>query len=282
MSREHWIKKIEPELKDVLNLPAETFSIPLDINALSSSVAKKLHISPFAVEVGHSEWKVKDSFFSGLSSSPSILSVRAENDGGDFFWVMQQRDIEKLISWMKDLSGQAFEITNSDLIKGMYQYATLLTLDTLSQSEAFLPFNLKIVKENKLPDKGYCIDICLKHDNHKVWAKLIISNQLKNSLTRKFSKESLDIFEIAKKMPNLKTPLIVSNGSIDLTNSELKSLSVGDFIKIDNAFFKPNEGKGSLKVSISDKPLFQIKLKDGKFKILDYIYEYSEEASYAE
>jgi hypothetical protein len=282
MSKDHWIKKIEPELKDALELPAETFSIPLDINLIANSIAKKLNISPFSVEIGNSEWKVKDSFFSGFSASPSILSVDTEKDGGDFFWVMQQPDIERFVSWMKDLSGQSFEITHTELIKGMYQYATLLALDALSHSEAFEPFNLKIVKDAKLPDKGYCQDLCLKHGSDKIWAKLIITEKLKNSLAKKFSKDSLDIVEIAKKMPNLKTPLIISNGSIELTKSELSTLTVGDFIKIDNAYFKPSEGKGSLKVSLSDKPLFQIKFKDGKFKILDYIYDYSEEAIYAE
>jgi hypothetical protein len=282
MSTEHWIKKIEPELKDVLELPAESFSIPLDISEMSNAIAKKLNISPFSVEIGNSEWKVKDSFFSGLSSNPSILSVRVEKESGDFFWIMQQPDIEILISWMKDLSGKSFEITHPDLLKGMYQYTTLLALDTLSHTEAFQSFNLKIVKDAKLPEKGYAVDICLKHDNEKIWAKLIVTDQLKNAFIKKFSKDSLDIVEIAKKMPNLKTSLIISNGSIELNKSELNSLSVGDFIKIDNAFFKPSEGKGSLKVSLSDKPLFQIKLKDGKFKILDYIYDYSEEAMYAE
>jgi hypothetical protein len=37
-----------------------------------------------------------------------------------------------------------------------------------------------------------------------------------------------------------------------------------------------------LKVLLKEIPLFQIKLKDGKFKILDFIYAFEEAKAHAE
>ena len=54
------------------------------------------------------------------------------------------------------------------------------------------------------------------------------------------------------------------------------ALEEGDFIILENAFFKPSDEKGSLKVHLNETPLFQIKLKDGKLKILDFIYAFEE------
>jgi hypothetical protein len=277
-----WIKKIEPELKNVLDLSPDKFSIPLDINLLASQIGKKLNTEPLSLEIGNQEWKSKDSFFSGFSQSPLAVAVSVEKECGNFFWILEHSDVETLISWMKDLSGKTFEIKHKDLIKGIYQYISLVCLEVLAQNEIFESYSLKLLKDQKLPDKGYSIDVCITHNEKKIWGRLILTQELKLALSKKFSKESIDITEIAKKFPNLSVPLIISNGSIELNRNELESLEVGDFVRIDNAFFKPKEEKGSLKLSLSNKPLFQIKLKDGKFKILDYIYDYSEEAVYAE
>ena len=96
-----------------------------------------------------------------------------------------------------------------------------------------------------------------------------------------FSKEKLSFRDILRQFPNIKIPLSITNGSLELTKAELSSIEPGDFILIDNAFYKPSNEKGSLKVMLGDNPLFQIKLKEGKFKILDLLHAYSERPVHA-
>ena len=66
-------------------------------------------------------------------------------------------------------------------------------------------------------------------------------------------------------------------GSVDLDAEELKSLEEGDFVLVEDARYRPSNKKGSFQFAIGDKSIFQVKLKSGQLKILDYIYDYGED-----
>ena len=277
-----WIQPIEHELKELLELPNLSFSATFNLKTFSSIISSRLGISDLSIELGTKEWKTRDSFFSGFGTNPVSISLQASPLNGDCFWIMGYEDLQTLVSWIKDENQKSLELENPELIKGIYRYAILVALSGLSETDLFKQFSLKITKESKFEDKGYAIDVALVHGDKRIWGRVIISSKFKDSFMSFFSKERLSLPEIAKQFPNLKIPLSITNGSLELTREELDSLEEGDFICIDNAFFRPNNEKGSLKVMLQDTPLFQIKLKEGKFKILDFIYAYQEVPVHAE
>lgn len=271
-----WTQPIEHQLKEVLTLPNISFSTAFPFEAFTTFLSSKLNITPFAIELGSMEWKTQDYFFTGLGSSPISISLQATPLNGDAFWIMAYEDLQTFVSWIKDLNEKTFELENPELIKGVYRYASLVALDALSQSDLFKELSFKLTQDAKLSEKGYTIDVALVHNEKRVWGRLILSPTFKDSFMHFFSKERLSLSDLTKQFPHLKIPLSVINGSIELSQEELQSLEEGDFIVIDNAYFRPSHEKGSLKVLLQDTPLFQIKLKEGTFKILDFIYAYEE------
>lgn len=271
-----WIQPIETQLKEILDLPDFSFLASFPFEDFTDFISSHLGLSPLSIEVGTKEWKTSDSFFTGLGSSPISISFAASPLNGEALWILSYEDLQTLIFWIKDKNQKGIELTNPELIKGIYRYAMLVALDGLSKTDLFKQFSLKLTKDSKLEERGYAIDIALLHNEKRIWGRLILSQSFKDSFMNFFSKEKLTIGDITKQFPNLKIPLSIGNGSLELTKDELNSLEEGDYIIIENAFFKPSDEKGSLKVLLKDTPLFQIKLKDGKLKILDFIYAYEE------
>ncbi len=276
-----WIQPIENELKEVINIPSFSFSAAFPTDELSALVSSELGILPFSIEIGAKEWKTQSNYFTGLGASPISIALGATPIEGECFWVMAYEDLKTFVSWSKDLYEKALELENPELIKGIYRYAILVAMEGLSKTPLFKEFSLKLAKESPLEDKGYAIDVALVHGESRVWGRLILSSKFKDSFSNYFSKERLSLADITRQFPDIKIPLSITNGSIELTEDELFSLKPGYFIIVDNAFYKPSNEKGSLKVLLGENPLFQIKLKEGKFKILDLLHAYSERPVHA-
>ncbi|MBM3193423.1 MAG: hypothetical protein FJZ59_04225 [Chlamydiae bacterium] len=276
-----WIQPIENELKDVMGFPEISFFETFPIEKIASFLSSELNIDPLTIELHSKEWKTSDSFFTGLGSSPISISFQASPLNGDCFWVIPHEDLETFVSWLRDKDNKAFELFNPDLLKGVYRYALLVAFEGISKLDLFKKLSLKFTKDIKLDEKCYSIDVSILHGEKQIWGRLLISPKFKESFMNFFSKENLTLFDLAKQFPSLKIPLSIANGSVELTKEELTSLREGDFIIVDNAFYKPSDQKGSLKVVLKETPLFQIKLKDGKFKILDFIYAFEEGKAHA-
>lgn len=276
-----WIQPIENELKEAIEIPSFSFSAPFPLDELSALLSSELGISPFSIEIGSKEWKYKNNFFTGLGSNPISIALQASPLSGECFWLMAYEDLKSFVSWSKDLYEKALELESPELIKGIYRYAILVAMEGVSKTPLFQDFSMKLTNESVLEDKGYAIDVALVHNENRVWGRLILSSKFKESFMNHFSKEKLSFRDILRQFPNIKIPLSITNGSLELTKAELSSIEPGDFILIDNAFYKPSNEKGSLKVMLGDNPLFQIKLKEGKFKILDLLHAYSERPVHA-
>ncbi len=274
--QQSWIQPIENQLKEILDLPDFAWDASFSLEQFASLISSRLGISPFSIELGESGWKNKDSYFSGLGSSPISVSLQISPLQGDCFWIASYEDLETLVSWISDKNQKTLELQNPDLIKGIYRYILLITLEALGETELFKQFSPKLTKEVRPDEVGYAIDIALTHGEKKIWGRLVLSKVFKESFMRHFSKERLSLPDLSKRFPNLSVPIKLINGSFELSKADLSSLEEGDFVVIDNAFYKPSSRTGSLKMLLNETPLFQVKLKEGKFKILDFIYAYNE------
>jgi flagellar motor switch protein FliN/FliY len=277
-----WIQPIEHQLKEVLDFPETSFSETFPLEELSAFISSHLNITPLSIALHTKEWKTTDSIFSGLGTSPISISFQASPLNGDCFWVIPYEDLETFISWLKDKNEKTFELNNPELLKGIYRYALLVAFEGISQTDLFKKLSLKFTKDVKLEEKYYSTDVSISHGETQIWGRFLMSAKFKDSFMNFFSKDSLSLFDLAKQFPNLKIPLSIANGCLELTKDEIDSLEEGDYLIVDNAFFKPSDQKGSLKVLLKEIPLFQIKLKDGKFKILDFIYAFEEAKAHAE
>ncbi len=70
--------------------------------------------------------------------------------------------------------------------------------------------------------------------------------------------------------------LKVETGSCLLKKKEWDKLNIGDFLVLDTCSYDPLSRKGTLTLSLEKTPLFKVKIKKEKLKILDYCTYYGD------
>lgn len=270
-----WLNKIEPEIVKAAGLSSHgmRFSFPLDDFAEKLSV--NLGLDNLKIALGVLEWKTHENFLSGLGSSPVSFSLQLAPLNGPFFFVMAFEDAAKFVSWLKDEKGVPYKVEHADLIKGIYRYACLEAVSLVGSMDPFKGLIPRLTENEKFDQTSYSIDVSLKKGQSVIWARILISPQLKKSLENHFALKKPTLRDV-QNLPNIKIPLSFQSGSIKLCVEELKSLKKGDVVVVDEIHYQPNQEKGSLTVKIGETAVFQVRVKEGKLKILDYIYSYEE------
>lgn len=270
-----WLNKIEPEIVKAAGLPTSGMSFSFPIDEFAEKLSSSLSIENLKISFGLSEWKTQENFLSGLGSSPVSLSLQLAPLNGPFFFLMAFDDVVKFISWMKDKKGNPYKVDHADVIKGIYRYVCLEALFLSNSLESLSGLTPRLTDNTKFDQTSYSIDVSLKKGRSVIWARLLISPELKRSLENHFALKKPTISTV-QNLPNVKIPMSLQSGSIELTSEELTSLKKGDVVLIENIHYRPSDEKGSLVAKIGQTSIFQIRVKEGKLKILDYTYSYEE------
>ncbi|MBS0586044.1 MAG: hypothetical protein JSR76_07095 [Verrucomicrobia bacterium] len=270
-----WVKTIEREVVQAATQGKPLFD-PFPLDALSEAISSLFHDS-LTLSMGPREEKEEKNFFAGMGKNPLVLSFTLAPLSGDLFWVMSLEDIKTLISWRKDEKEESLELENEELLSGLYRFTLLEALAALSSFDLYKGLSPKMAEKKKLPEHAYSIDIGIKHKKRTLWGRLLLSPLLERSFQNYFigQKPTLADLQSHKELP---IPLTLTAGMVELTKEELRSLEVGDFIRIDTPTYHPHTHKGSLRLYLEDLPLFQIKYKDETYKIFDILYPYQESA----
>jgi len=270
-----WIKKIEPEILEAANLPLNVSEPTFPLDEFVATLVKELNIEDLSIEIGNCEWKGEETYFSGLGSSPTVLAFQASPLDGDLFFVMPQEDIVKLTHLLKDQTESPILVDHPDIVKGLYQYIIIQALDSIKTLKTYDDLAFKLVDQPNFEETSFSVDLSIKTSNEILWGRLLISPRFYQSFSNHYMVKQPSLSNL-QKAKDLKLPLSVVAGSVDLTTEELKNLKQGDFIQIDNLHYHVESKKGSFKVFLQDTPIFQVKLKNDNLKILDFIYSYTE------
>jgi hypothetical protein len=270
-----WLRKIEPEILEVVSAPGQStrFTFPLD--SFASLFSETLRLDNVEIAKGVAEWRMQDNFLSGLGKSPISFAVQLSPLEGSFFWVMSYEDASKLVSWIRDKENNPFQIDHPDLLKGIYRFIFLESLRITKHLHVFGDLSPKVLDGQKFDSIGYTIDISLKKGEETLWGRLIVPKTLQISFEDHFSIKRPSLKTLSDSC-SLSIPLSISLGSVELSQMELNSLNEGDVVMLDNLYYKPKEEKGNFNMLLGDTPLFQIKYKEGKMKIFDFVHSYQE------
>ncbi len=267
------VKNIEREIVDNFR-EQKPFPSPFPLDLLSQKLSSLFH-NEISLGFGPREERHEDSFFKGFGSSPITSSFTLTPLGGDLFWIMPLEDIKQLLSWRKDEDGRSLELENIELIKDLYRYTQQEVASLISSLDFYKGVSPKVTEKVSLPKHGYTIDISMKHGKVTLWGRLLLAPLLERSFTSYFATRTPELRDI-ENYKEIPIPLLLTAGTIECTSDELASLEEGDFIRIDSPTYHPKTGKGSLKLYLEDLPLFQIKYKEGSYKIFDILYPYQE------
>ena len=270
-----WLKKIEPELLDVLNTPEKNTHFTFPLERFASLFSQTFHLKNVDIALGVTQWRIPDNFLSGLGKSPISFAVQLSPLEGALFWIMSYEDVSKLVSWLRDKENNPFQIDHPDLLKGIYRFIFLESLRITKNLHILSTLSPKVVDGQKFDTIGLSFDISLRKNDETLWGRLIVPQPLLASFENHFSIQRPSI-QTLKNASSVNIPLSFSLGTVEISQNELESLNIGDFVVLDKIYYKPKEDRGNFTIAIGETPLFQVKYKEGKMKIFDFVYPYQE------
>lgn len=272
MDENFWIKKLDPllyKLDEVPLIRGEKFSFADLCRKLEEKFSLNVTITPLT-----KSWQKTTTITSSLGSNPRQLCFTFAPLIGNVYFLLSSEDVQKITALCL-IKKDGVKLGSSAFEEGFYRYLTLIVLEILQNNPTFKGLSLKLVEnvEIKSPD-ALCLDLKITLNGHNFVGKIAMTEDFKRSWNEHFFlKSSISIEEMKK---NLEVPLQVILGHCHLKKSELLSLSPGDFLVLDKAFFDPKSDESHALLSCGSSPIFQLKIKKNKMQILDRANYYEE------
>lgn len=210
-------------------------------------------------------WREHDDLLSGMGSEPATLAINLTPINDPLFLALPKEDLNRLSRWM--LGDETF--TDRDLQKGFFEFAALHALASTDQLAVFHQLSPKVADAPFTKSKSYTVDVALTHKEETIWCRLILPEPFHKELITHYATHTppLQGSPIAE-ATDVTISLIA--GHVFLDQDDFKDLEVGDFVLLDKNTYHPLTEKGMLQLNLENAPLFQVKLKDGELKVLDF------------
>ncbi|GAB4185609.1 MAG: hypothetical protein Tsb0015_02670 [Simkaniaceae bacterium] len=264
----YFIPKVESIILESQEIP--TWGTPLSFPWEDFNRELKKHFSlDIHAEPGIAEWKNKDLFLSGLGENPLLSALDVMPLSEKLFVIFPLEDLSKLSSWFVKQSEKPVGFTGATIQKGFLRFFLLKILNLLEKISFLSDLSFKVTDSPLIDmENGYSIDIALRKEEHSLWGRIIIPAAFQKALKKHYYNHPLPL--TAKQKSHIQIPLSILAGNTKLSWEQVKSLKSGDFLLLDHCSFNPETKKGSLLLSFNTTPVFQIKLREGGIKILDY------------
>ncbi len=263
-----WIEKIESSLLELDEIPNMPMPFEFNFKDYAKEFEKAFNIKNVSFSVSSIQWKSNDNILEGMGENLVPLAFCFTPLKGNVYWVMSEKDITKLTSWILLKQQKEKEYISAPLQEGFYRYLMLENLKIIERMEHFDDFSIKIVENIEAKEtNAFCMDIQCKYEDKSCWGRLIISPAFRKAWKEYFSS---NISYIKTFNRSFEVTLRADIAKTNLKNSDLQKINVGDFIVLDEVSLDPYSEKGLITLMIGNTPLFYAKIKDDKLKIVDY------------
>ncbi len=273
-----WLKKITPVIFETLSLSDKGSIPPFNMKSFISSMNTSLGRDDLSIKVDKQDFISADAFYKGLGSKTNFVPLFLHPLEGKIYFVMGTDSIKGLISTM-DKSNEdpsIISIENDEVIKGLYTYFITEAIDSIMQLKTYKGLSLAIGEGPIHELSALSLDLTISLANQSFLARLLIPNKIYKAINDHFTFIPPTL-ENLHNIADVNVPLSIRTGSVTFPKNELTKIEEGDFIILQNTFYKPSEKKGSFQMLLGNSPLFQVKLAKDGIKVLDYLYFYNEE-----
>ncbi len=270
-----WIKQLESSILESKIVPMWGAFPGFAWEVFSKAFSDHFAIAPFTLRMGKAEWKAESATFAGMGDSPLQLSVEMTPLQGSLSLIIPLEDFTKLSSWAIDTKVSREGFADPVLQKGFFRYLALETLHLIDGMQIFKGLKPKVIDMPLSREKAYCVDMALEKGEEIIWARLVCPPLFHKAFQDYYAGE----FSLLHPMPiyeEIDIDLSVTAGRVFLTQKSWSALSEGSLLILDYCSFSPKVQRGTFQLIFDQTPLFQLKLKEDKIKILDYAFYYEE------
>lgn len=262
-----WIKRVEQVLEPSLKIPMWENLPEFPFDRLCMALESEFGLKNLKLELKKADWKPGHETLSGFGSSAIAQSIDLTPLASPLFLIFSQEDMHTFISWSLD----DHSFIDEHLYKAYFEFALAKILRSVDNEKIYQDLHPKLSSHTLKNEDTYLIDFSLSCSKGSIAFRIACPHKFYQNFNTYCSSQSFSILDTTygKQIP-LKLPL--EAGHVSLALNDWKSIKVGDFLLLDHCTYHPREKKGTMSISLNQKPLFHVKLKEGEIRILDYIF----------
>lgn|GEM_PF-380135 len=217
-----------------------------------------------------SEWLEKEDLLLGMGSDPFTQPITLSPIPGHFLWMMPKSDQRQLINLILKVEGKEPSFSEKSLEEGFTQFLSLNILDLFNRSHPFGPLTASLLEEASMPEEGaFAIDVSVQCNDKTLAGRIVCSQETLAAFRTQFAMEKPPLV-INETLSELPLSLAIEVGSTTLTDKQWEKVRVGDLIVLDRCTYDTSHHKGTGRLVLGNTPLFDLRIKEGETKILEY------------
>ena len=268
-----WLKQFPAS---IFKLDSETRPLfgngpPFPWDEFSKALAKIFDVKEFTIKPTDMQWREPDKLIAGLGAKTVSYPIQFAQFEGTLHWILSSEQIEKLMACLLTAPVQGFNSLESDFTEGFYSFILSQVLKSINDT-TFIPNLGAGMEEKKAPpaEPSFCLDISFVIQGQSFKGRAVLSQELIQSWKNKFADRKLDSIIHHPLASKITAPIHLEIGKTHLSPSQLRKLSLGDYLVLENCSYEPDSDKGRLLMTLNGKPIFRAKLKQGSLKILEF------------
>lgn len=268
MAEALFIEKIQKGAEEAMEIPLWGSPPAFPIEDFCEKLTTHFEAKQLKIEIEKSQWLPKEKLTNGFGKAPMIQPLALSPLPGSHYLIIPAILEEVLLNHFLQNTGKI--PANSILKEGLFAYLMTCAMHTLNQINPYGNVVVTFADESPLPEEGgLAIDLSLTLGSESIPFRLIAPEESRRSFAAHFSMQKPPLLS-NKRLASLPAPLQLSIGSTTITAEEWQSVSVGDFVSLDRCTYSIEEERGTAILSIGRTPLFDVRIKEGQVKLLEY------------
>ena len=263
------LKSIEYALEELQTIPLWGSPPAFPWEIFSENLTKNLE-QDIVLSHHQTAWRSKNELLEGMGDHPLIAPFDLSPLPGSFFFVMPKENQATLTQLLLTKEGKSKGFSDETLSSGFAHFVFLNVLDTFNQLNLYGNLTASFAEETPLPEEGaLCIDVSIKCGNKSLWGRVLCPRETHASFQSYFTMEKPP-FLSDPTFASLPLSLHLEVGNTTLTASEWQQVDVGDFILLERCTYDVAQRRGTAILALANTPLFDVRIKEGEAKILEY------------
>ncbi len=268
MTETLFLKTLESAALELTEIPLFGSPPTFPFEEFASALAATLDLKSANISRQKTDWLSNETLLEGLGKSPIIQPFSLSPLSGTLFWVMPQNTQEKGIELLLKQKGKG--LSDPALKEGFLTYVLLNVLETLNTLNPYGNLIATLAEETPLPEEGALgIDVTIEFDKTTLVGRILIPREVRASFKSHFTMGKPPLLSDPS-FSTLPLPLHLQVGSTTLSSDDWEKVALGDFILLDRCTYDLHGKHGTAILTLGDNPLFDVRIKEGKCKILEY------------
>lgn len=270
-----WLTYVEAMLKEHDAVPLLGNIAPFGWDEFTLAFQKIFALNDITFSISEFKWRMEQDIWEGMGDHIYHLNACILPLEGLVSLGITDIDLSLLSKWIlntQDIeNSETQSLFDKPLKEGMLYFLGMEVLHIIDNMHYLPKVSFRIAgHKNELSQPGLTADICLKHGKEKAWVRLVISSSLRKSFSQYILKTNPSFDLTSAHHIDITTHLELGRVCLDMASWQ--KLQIGDFILLDQCHYNPFEKKGRLIMTIGDKPIFRVMVKEENIKLLEYSF----------